>query len=100
MEKEKQTNRIREIIREKGLTMTEMAERLGITRQGLGQIIDTPSYPTLMRFAEVLEVPVWQLFVTAEDAAKWSPTPKVTLDLGLCPHCGQPVKLCLGLEKG
>lgn len=100
MEKEKQTNRIREIIREKGLTQQDIADKIGISRTALALQIAQPSYPTLMRFAEVLEVPVWQLFVTAEDAAKWSPAPKVTLDLGLCPHCGQPVKLCLGLEKG
>lgn len=96
--KGKPTNRIREVAKEKGWQMFELAEKMGMTRQNLSRLLIAPSYPSLLRFAEVLEVPVWQLFASPEEAYKQS-AHGVTLDLGVCPHCGKPVKLCLNLEK-
>jgi transcriptional regulator with XRE-family HTH domain len=60
--------RIRELIKEKGYTQQEFADILGITRVGLAHLISgKPSYTTLERIAEVLQVPVWQLLVAPGD---------------------------------
>lgn len=60
-------NRIREIIKEKGLTQAELAAMLGISRVALNNQLDRPSYPTLEKIAGALEVPIWQLFIAPVD---------------------------------
>ena len=60
--------RIKELIREKGYTQQEFSDILGITRVTLAHIIsEKPSYTTLERIADALQVPVWQLLVAPED---------------------------------
>lgn len=61
-------HRIKEIIKEKGYTQAEFAEKLNISRVGLSQLINgKPSYPTLEKIAAALDVPLWQLFISKED---------------------------------
>ena len=93
-----QTNRIREVIKEKGFQLSEFADALGVTRQNLSHLLVAPSYPTLLRFAAVLKVPLWQLFVSTDEARREA-SQGVVLDVGVCPHCGQLVKLHLNLDK-
>lgn len=60
--------RIKELIKEKGYTQQEFAEILGITRVTLAHIISgKPSYTTLERIADALQVPVWQLLVAPKE---------------------------------
>lgn len=56
-------NRIKEVIKEKGYTITSLAVKLNIARESLSRMIVSPSYPTLEKIASALEVPIWQLFV-------------------------------------
>lgn len=69
MQKEKvmNTNRIELLIKEKGYNMTSFAEKMNTTRQNLYAILKNPSYPTLEKVAEALEVPMWQLFASQEE---------------------------------
>ena len=60
-------NRIELLIKEKGYNMTSFAEKMNTTRQNLYAILKSPSYPTLERVAEALNVPMWQLFASPED---------------------------------
>ena len=54
--------RINEIIREKRLTVAEIAEKLGITRgTAQRQIHGNPSLDTLQRYVEALEVDITEL---------------------------------------
>lgn len=63
-------HRIKELIKEKGYTQQELADKLGISRIGLTQLVNgKPSYPTLEKFAEALDVPMWQLFASPEEIA-------------------------------
>ena len=57
-------NRIKEVIQEKGYTITSLAEKLGMARESLSRIIINPSSPTLEKLSEALDVPVWQFFTT------------------------------------
>lgn len=62
--------RIKELIKARGYTQKEFADKIGMSAVGLSQLVNgKPSYPTLEKFALALDVPIWQLFVSPEDAA-------------------------------
>ena len=60
-------NRIELLIKEKGYNMTSFAEKMNTTRQNLYAILKSPSYPTLEKVAEALNVPMWQLFASPDE---------------------------------
>ncbi len=61
--------RIKELIKAKGYTQKEFADKIGMSAVGLNQLVNgKPSYPTLEKFALALDVPLWQLFVSPEEA--------------------------------
>ncbi len=58
------TLRIREVIKEKGMTIQSLAEKMGINRVGLSNHINgNPSAAILERIASALNVSVCELFV-------------------------------------
>ena len=58
------TLRIKEVIKEKGLTIENLSEMLQINRVTLSkQIHGNPTVETLQRLAEVLQVDIRELFV-------------------------------------
>ena len=60
--------RIKEILKSKGMTVGELANRLGVSRQALSkQIQGKLLVETAERIASVLEVPIWQLFVSENE---------------------------------
>lgn len=79
------TLRIKEICKQKNMTLEMLANKLGIHRTSLAQAMSRNSFSTtrLEEFAKALNVPVWQLFVSAEEAAAHTDTPNFT-----CPKCG------------
>ena len=83
------SHRIKELIKEKGYTQQEFADKLGITRVGLSQLINgKPSYPTLEKIATALIVPMWQLFASSEEVHPKSDSLSLT-----CPHCGKDISI-------
>lgn len=58
---------IKNLAKKHGISIAELAERMGITRQTLNTSMKSPSYPTLIRLASAIGVPVWQLFVDPSD---------------------------------
>lgn len=83
------SHRIKELIKEKGYTQQEFADKLGITRVGLSQLINgKPSYPTLEKIATALNVPMWQLFASSEEVHPKSDSLSLT-----CPHCGKDIRI-------
>ena len=54
--------RVKELLKIKGITQKEFAEKLGMTPIGLSQILSgKPSYTTLEKIASALDVDVWEL---------------------------------------
>ena len=90
--------RIKELIKEKGYTQKEFAKKLGMTTVGLSQILSgKPSYTTMEKIANALNVPIWQLFIDKEDYdVEYAPLEKITRT---CPHCGKPITIRVELEK-
>ena len=74
--------RIKEVIKEKGFTAKEVAERLEISSPSLSDAINgNPTKDTLERIASVLGVPVAELFE------------RPTSGHIACPKCGADIKL-------
>ena len=59
--------RIRELIKSKGYNQEEFAKLIGVTRSTLLGQIKRPSYTTMEKIANALNVPIWQLFISEED---------------------------------
>lgn len=79
--------RIKDILKERGITLNELAETLGVSRQALSrQIKGKMLIETAEKIAAALDVPLWQLF--ADPIAVSNDGTKL-----LCPHCGQPITI-------
>ena len=76
--------RIKELIKEKGMSVQEVAEKMGISRVGLSQHINgNPSVEVLERIASALEVNPSDLFVQPK---------KNGLHI-TCPLCGKDIEI-------
>lgn len=83
--------KIKEILKEKGLTQSELAEKMGITRITVVKTLaGNPTVETLQRIADAVGVNVLDLF---ED------TREEKIQEYLCPHCGQPISVELKQAK-
>lgn len=86
-------NRIEELIKEKGYTLTLLAEKMGTTKQNLYGKLKSPSYPTLTSIATALEVPMWQLFASKKDVIG-----EIEGDYIRCPKCGHEFEVEIKLS--
>jgi transcriptional regulator with XRE-family HTH domain len=76
--------RIKEVIKEKGMTITELADKMGINRVNLSNMVNgNPTVETLNKIADALEVSVTELF-------EQSKTGTASLS---CPHCGKSINI-------
>ena len=75
--------RIKDVIKEKGLTVKEVAERMGMLSEALSRIINGKSTTTttLERIANALGVPITELFE------------QPGTDTISCPYCGGKIKV-------
>ncbi len=59
--------RIKEVAKSKGITITELAEKMGVTQVTLSRTINgNPTIETLLKIANVLEVDVRELIEPTE----------------------------------
>lgn len=59
--------RIKEIVKQKGMTMGELSEKLGIARESLSRAINgNPTLDTLSNIANALNVHITELFTVKE----------------------------------
>ena len=83
--------RIKELIKEKGFTQKEFADKLGMTTVGLSQILSgKPSYTTLEKIASALDVKVWELLVSREEIIGKQEVKSPTI---ICPNCGKEITI-------
>lgn len=77
--------RIKDILKERGMTIGELAKRAGMHQPEISRAMNgNPTVATLTKIAAALGVSVGDLF---------APQPTNTI---ICPHCGKPIKV----EKG
>lgn len=78
--------RVKEILKERGITAKELAAKIGMTETGLSIAISEKGNPPLRRLQDIasaLGVSVAELF-EPQDASQL---------VGRCPHCGKPIKI-------
>ena len=81
---------VKTIARQKGMTMEGIADRLGITKGGLSKALNgNPTLKTLRSVAEVLKVPVTDLFADEKGCQKETSS----LQTLTCPYCGKELRL-------
>ena len=77
--------KIKKILNDNKVSVTELADRLKVTRQTVHYYINQGnknSVDTLVKIAEAIDVPVTDLF---EQPA---------IDVIHCPHCGGKIRVC------
>lgn len=80
--------RLKEILKEKGITQQELSEKMGVTPQyvsGIVREVDTPSVNTLIDIATLLEVPVASLFEDYKSS------------IIECPYCGKKISVKISI---
>lgn len=78
--------RIKDLCKEKGITLNVLAEKIGVSQPSISGIAtgkQKPSFDTLEKLSEALDVPVSELFEQPK-----SNTASIT-----CPHCGKNINL-------
>ena len=84
---------VKEILKDKKLTLNDLAQKLGVSRQALYlQINNNPRISTLQRIADALGVPVGQLF------DQTPPAEKENNCIITCPHCGGKIVINLSVS--
>ena len=74
--------RIKEVIKEKGLSVQALADKMSINRVGLSNHINgNPSVEVLQRIATALNVPITELFERPKS------------DNFTCPNCGKELEI-------
>ena len=62
--------RIKEILKEKGITLSQLADTMGVSRQALSrQVAGKLLVEKAEEIATALNVPMWQLFASPEEVA-------------------------------
>lgn len=82
--------RIKEVLKEKGITQQELADMIGVSYQSIKQTLNAPSVTTatLEKIATALNVPMWQLFASPEEVQPKKEGLSLT-----CPHCGKNINI-------
>ncbi len=76
--------RIKEVIKGKGMTITELADKMGINRVNLSNMVNgNPTVETLNKIADAIGCSVTELFEKPK-----SDGASIT-----CPNCGKSIKI-------
>lgn len=84
--------RIKEILQQKGKKAVWLSKEIGVTDVNTRNIINgvvTPKMDTLVKIAEALNVPLWQLFASPEDVKNDAGAVKNYV----CPKCGAKLEI-------
>lgn len=81
-------NRIKDILKEKDITVNQLSEMLGVSRQALSkQIQGKMLVETAEKIAEALGVEMWELFASRQEIVEKGEGNVIT-----CPTCGTKIE--------
>lgn len=78
------------LLKTKGVTKVELANRMGIQKQNVNTMLKNPTYTTLEKIAEALGVQMWELFATKEEVVGSADSGASSF---VCPHCGKAINI-------
>lgn len=81
-------DRVKWMLKERGMTMAELASIIRTTQTSISRMLGengNPTYDTLMKIADALGVEIQELFSENKTFS--------------CPHCGKPIEVALLQEK-
>lgn len=85
---------IRRAIKERGLTVKALADKMGISPQSIFQFIRrNPSVKNLYAISDALGCDVRDLFYPADAPAAPAPLLQSKTEVIYCPHCGTQFKI-------
>lgn len=89
--------RIKDVLKEKGLTQKELADLMGISPQGVKQMVEAQSVTTatLSKVATALGVPMWQLIASPDEVRADLDAEAADPDTFVCPRCGAALRVAL-----
>ena len=86
--------RLKEIMDSKEMKSVELANRLGVTKQTISNMLNgrvMPSLETINKIADILEVPMWQIFADPNEVRNTQPSQgALTIK---CDKCGNIIKV-------
>ena len=84
---------IKGVIKAHGFTLMDVADKMGITKGGISQIVNgTPNIKTLRSIAQIIGCKVGDFFIDEmTESVESLPTFK-------CPHCGKEIHLTINSE--
>lgn len=80
--------RIEDILKEKGFSKKDFAERMETSKQNVNSLLKNPTKSKIEQMAKVLEVPVWQLFASPDEVMGETASQSL-----VCPYCGKPLRI-------
>ena len=83
---------IKEVLKQRGLTQNELADRLGINRVSLSRLLSDKNdmrVSTIKKIADAIGCDVTEFFAPAENAEHNAIT---------CPHCGEKLVINLSVS--
>ncbi len=81
---------IKGVIKAHGFTLVEVADKMGITKGGMSQIVNgSPNVKTLRTIAEIIGCKVGDFFADEMTEAESAPIIR-------CPHCGKELTITIG----
>ena len=81
---------IKGVIKAHGFTLMEVANKMGITKGGISQIVNgAPNVKTLRSIAEIVGCKVGDFFTDEMTEPESAPAFK-------CPHCGKEIHITIG----
>lgn len=87
--------RIKEILQERGVTSVMLSEKINVSKVSISYILNgkqKPSYDTLEKISDALNVPMWQLFASPAEVIEQS-------GVHVCPHCGGLLDVNISIDK-
>jgi len=83
--------RIKELCSEKGITLVELAKRIGMVRESVNNMVagrQSPPVNTLDKIADALGVETWMLLKDPAELTEKGEVPEPEAGVFICPKCG------------
>jgi len=88
--------RIKELCSERGITLVELANRVGMVRESINNMVagrQSPPVKTLDNIADALGVETWMLLKDPNELSKEIKGPEPEVGAFICPKCGTKFKM-------